>query len=70
MAAEEGACNGVESEDELSSHQDDTASSAMGGAACSSAGKRKRKRDKRPTKTSRRQSAQGEWETIVENVSE
>ena len=60
----------MESEDEISADQDDTASSAMGGAACSSAGNRKRKRDKRPAKTSRRQSPQGEWETIVENVSE
>ena len=70
MAALEEGCSSMSSEDELSSDQNDRAFSAMGGAACSSAGPRKRKRDQRPTKTSRTQSAQGEWETIVENVSE
>ena len=47
MEAEEGTCSGVESADEHVSDEDDTASSAICGAASSSAGARKRKRDNR-----------------------
>ena len=68
MAEEEGASSGVESAYHDGSDVDGTASSAMRGAASSSAGARKRKRDDRPNKTDRKQSAPGEWEAIVAGV--
>ena len=42
--------------------------SSNGAASSRSAGACKRKRDNRPTKTSRKQGAQGEWQVIVENA--
>ena len=65
LMPQDGPCSDMESEDE-----DDAASCA---AACSIEGHaapRKRKKDTRPAKTDRQQSAQGEWEALVQNVTQ